>query len=65
MDKLTKKYLEKMLEGCEAGIEQINEAVGGIQNQLDQMSTQKEEMETAAVDLRKLLGVKKGPKAVV
>ena len=61
MEKLAKTYLEKMLKGCEQNIEQINEALKNVENQVDQMQQQKEEMETASADLKKALGIKKGP----
>jgi len=61
MDKLAKTYLEKMLKGCEQNIEQITEALKNVENQVDQMQKQKEEMETASADLKKVLGIKKGP----
>tara|TARA_R100001244_G_scaffold117405_2_gene87373 strand:- start:189 stop:383 length:195 start_codon:yes stop_codon:yes gene_type:complete len=61
MDKLAKTYLEKMLKGCEQNIEQIIEALKNVENQVDQMQKQKEEMETASADLKKVLGIKKGP----
>ena len=72
MDKVTKKYLEKMLDGCDMGLSQIDQAIESVRNQLeevqkqfDEMMEQKDEMITAQADLTKLLGVKKGPKAVV
>ena len=68
MDKVTKKYLEKMLEGCEMGLTQIDQAIESVKDQLkevqkqsDEMMKQKNEMITARHDLTKLLGVKKGP----
>tara|TARA_R110000765_G_scaffold424865_1_gene536603 strand:- start:238 stop:432 length:195 start_codon:yes stop_codon:yes gene_type:complete len=61
MDKLAQTYLEKMLKGCEQNIEQIKEALQNVENQVDQMQKQKEEMETASADLKKVLGIKKGP----
>jgi len=62
MDDLAKTYLEKMLKGCEQNIEQINDAMKNVQTQVDQMDKQKEEMEIASADLRKILGIKKGPR---
>ena len=57
MNKLEKKYLERMLEGCDAGLEQVNTALENANLQIEQMLEQKEEMETAQVDLRKMLGL--------
>jgi len=71
MDKVSKKYLERMLEGCEMGLSQIDEAIasvsaqlGQVQTQFDEMSQQKEEMLEAQADLTKLLGVEKGPRKI-
>ena len=46
-----------MLEGCDAGLEQVKTALENANLQVEQMLEQKEEMETAQVDLRKMLGL--------
>ena len=55
MNDLNKKYLERMLEGCISGLEQVNQTMEQMQAQMDQMIQQKEEMETGKADLEKLL----------
>jgi len=57
MNELNKKYLNKLLEGAEQGLEQLDGAVNQLKSQLDQMMEQREEMVTAERELKKLLGV--------
>jgi uncharacterized protein YhaN len=57
MDKVTEKYLAKMLEGAENGLTQMDTAVEQVNTQLEQMDTQREEMLTAVKELKELLGL--------
>ena len=55
MNEMNKKYLERMLEGCISGLEQVNGTIEQMQTQMEHMVEQKEEMETGKADLEKLL----------
>ena len=57
MNDVTKKYLARMLEGAEQGLEQVNAAMPQITAQLESMEEQKKEMKTAVAELKDLLGL--------
>ena len=57
MNELTEKYLARMLEGAEAGMNQVETAIEQIHQQLKGMEEQKTEMETAIADIKSLLGL--------
>ena len=57
MSEVTKKYLARMLEGAEQGLEQVNAAMPQITAQLESMEEQKKEMKTAVAELKDLLGL--------
>ena len=57
MNKLNEKYLARMLEGAEQGLEQVDTAVEQINVQLEGMMEQREEMVTAVAELKDLLGL--------
>ena len=57
MNELNEKYLARMLEGAEQGLEQVDNAVEQIKAQMDQMMAQREEMVTAVSELKDLLGL--------
>ena len=57
MNDINKKYLERMLEGVDANLTQIDGAFEQAEGHLSQMREQREEMVTARKDLRGLLGL--------
>jgi len=57
MDKLTEKYLARMLEGAENGLSQMETALEQVNGQLEQMEEQRQEMTTAVEELKELLGL--------
>jgi hypothetical protein len=57
MNDVTKKYLARVLEGAEQGLEQVNAAMPQITAQLESMEEQKKEMKTAVAELKDLLGL--------
>ena len=57
MNELTEKYLARMLEGAEAGMNQVETAMEQIHQQLKGMEDQKTEMVTAIADIKSLLGL--------
>jgi len=57
MDKVTEKYLAKMLEGAENGLSQMETALEQVNSQLDAMEAQRQEMITAVFELKELLGL--------
>ena len=57
MNKINEKYLSRMLEGAEQGITQVDQQIDQLNTQLTAMTDQREEMVTAAAELRELLGV--------
>ena len=57
MNDVTQKYLARMLEGAEQGLEQVNATMPQINAQVEQMEEQKKEMETAVAELKDLLGL--------
>ena len=57
MDKVTEKYLAKMLEGVENGLSQVETALEQVNSQLDAMEAQRQEMTTAVFELKELLGL--------
>jgi len=57
MNELNEKYLARMLEGAEQGLDQVEMAIEQINDQLAKMADQKEEMTTAVLELKDLLGL--------
>ena len=57
MNKINEKYLARMLEGAEHGLKQVDQQIDQLNTQLTAMTDQREEMVTAAAELRELLGV--------
>jgi uncharacterized protein (DUF885 family) len=57
MSEVTEKYLARMLEGAEQGLIQVDAAIEQINDQLAKMHDQREEMTTAVVELKGLLGL--------
>jgi|TARA_A100000172_G_scaffold73170_1_gene54612 chorismate mutase len=57
MNELNEKYLARMLEGAEQGLDQVDTAVEQINGQLEAMMEQREEMVTAVAELKELLGL--------
>ena len=57
MDKVTEKYLAKMLEGAENGLTQMDTALEQVNGQLEAMGEQRQEMVTAVEELKELLGL--------
>jgi len=57
MNEVNEKYLARMLEGAEQGLDQLDAAVEQIKGQLDQMMEQREEMLQAQTELKELLGL--------
>jgi len=51
------KYLAQMLEGAEHGITQIDTSIEQINTQLESMMAQREELVTATVEIKELLGL--------
>jgi len=58
MNELNEKYLARMLEGAEQGLDQVEMAIKQIKDQLEQMEEQKVEMITAVREIKELLGLK-------
>tara|TARA_R110001583_G_scaffold43028_1_gene136762 strand:- start:213 stop:437 length:225 start_codon:yes stop_codon:yes gene_type:complete len=57
MNKINEKYLARMLEGAEQGLDQLDATVESINTQLEQMKEQREDMVLAQTELKKLLGL--------
>jgi chorismate mutase len=57
MNEINEKYLARMLEGAEQGLKQVDQQIDQLNTQLTAMTDQREEMVTAAAELRELLGV--------
>jgi len=58
MNKINEKYLARMLEGAEQGLDQVDMAIKQIEDQMGKMAEQREEMVTAVTELKALLGLK-------
>jgi uncharacterized protein YhaN len=68
MNEMNEKYLARMLEGAEAGLDQVEMAIQQINEQLGKMEEQRDEMSTAVMELKDLLGLEeetKKPKLLV
>ena len=69
MNELNEKYLARMLEGAEQGLDQVDMAIKQIEEQMVKMVEQREEMVVAVQELKDLLGLKgeesKTPKLLV
>ena len=68
MNEVNEKYLSRMLEGAEQGLEQVDMAMKQIKDQLSTMKDQREDMVTAVAELKDLLGLDeetKKPKLLV
>ena len=68
MNEVNEKYLSRMLEGAEQGLEQVDMAMKQIKDQLSTMEDQREDMVTAVLVLKDLLGLNeetKKPKLLV
>jgi|TARA_R110002124_G_scaffold137609_1_gene300480 chorismate mutase len=59
MNKVNEKYLARMLEGAEQGLDQVDMGIKQIEEQLVKMVEQREEMVTAVSELKELLGLDK------
>jgi len=57
MDDTTKKHLGRMLEGYTVNLQQVNQAIEGMESQLEQARSSKEEMVTGIAEIRDLLGL--------
>ena len=57
MNEINEKYLARMLEGAEQGLNQVEMAIEQIHDQLGKMEDQREEMEEAVRELKDLLGL--------
>jgi hypothetical protein len=57
MNELTEKYLARMLEGAEQGLEQVDMAIEQINTQMGNMDEQRAEMVLAVTELKSLLGL--------
>jgi len=57
MNEINEKYLARMLEGAEMGLKQVDQQLEQLNSQLTAMTDQREEMVTAASELRELLGL--------
>ena len=57
MNEMNEKYLARMLEGAEQGLDQVEMAIEQIKDQLGKMEDQREEMNTAVMELKELLGL--------
>ncbi len=57
MNELNEKYLARMLEGAEQGLDQVEMAIEQIHDQLGKMENQRDEMSTAVMELKDLLGL--------
>jgi CII-binding regulator of phage lambda lysogenization HflD len=68
MNEMNEKYLARMLEGAEQGLEQVDMAITQIEDQMKKMAEQREDMVTAVAELKDLLGLdeeKKKPQLLV
>tara|TARA_R110000744_G_scaffold170118_1_gene288224 strand:- start:459 stop:692 length:234 start_codon:yes stop_codon:yes gene_type:complete len=69
MNELNEKYLARMLEGAEQGLDQVDMAIKQIEEQMVKMVEQREDMVVAVQELKDLLGLKgeesKTPKLLV
>ena len=54
---MNEKYLARMLEGAEQGLDQVEMAIEQIKDQLGKMEDQRDEMNTAVMELKELLGL--------
>ena len=59
MNELNEKYLARMLEGAEQGLDQVDMTIKQIEDQMGKMIEQREEMVTAVSELKELLGLDK------
>ena len=57
MNEMNEKYLARMLEGAEQGLDQVEMAIEQIKDQLGKMEDQRDEMNTAVMELKELLGL--------
>ena len=57
MNEINEKYLARMLEGAEQGLDQVEMAIEQINEQLGKMEEQKVEMTEAVKELKDLLGL--------
>ena len=68
MNETNEKYLARLLEGAEQGLQQVEQAIEQINTQLGTMQEQRDEMEVAVKELKELLGLeeeKKRPQLLV
>jgi hypothetical protein len=59
MNEINEKYLARMLEGAEQGLSQVEAGITQMEDQMGKMLEQKEEMDTAITELKELLGLSK------
>tara|TARA_R110000824_G_scaffold33809_1_gene108057 strand:+ start:417 stop:695 length:279 start_codon:yes stop_codon:yes gene_type:complete len=59
MNEINEKYLARMLEGAEQGLSQVESGITQMEDQMGKMLEQKEEMDTAITELKELLGLSK------
>ena len=59
MNEINEKYLARMLEGAEQGLSQVESGITQMEDQMGKMLEQKEEMDTAITELKDLLGLSK------
>jgi len=57
MNEMNEKYLARMLEGAENGIQQVDMAIDQLEKQREEMVAQREDMVTAVDEIRGLLGL--------
>jgi uncharacterized protein YhaN len=62
MNEMNEKYLARMLEGAEQGLDQVEMAIQQITEQLGKMEDQRDEMNTAVMELKDLLGLEEETK---
>jgi Mg2+ and Co2+ transporter CorA len=62
MNETNEKYLARMLEGAEQGLDQVEMAIEQINDQLGKMEDQRDEMSTAVMELKELLGLQEETK---
>jgi len=62
MNEMNEKYLARMLEGAEQGLDQVEMAIQQINEQLGKMEDQRDEMNTAVLELKDLLGLEEETK---
>tara|TARA_R100001244_G_scaffold17732_1_gene18916 strand:+ start:380 stop:610 length:231 start_codon:yes stop_codon:yes gene_type:complete len=68
MNEMNEKYLARMLEGAEQGLEQVDMAMDQIKTQMKGMTDQRKDMVKAVKELKDLLGLDeetKKPKLLV